>query len=128
MNDMERQTVYLESALKDVDHALIAAALHDIAKALSMPKGELLRHYIALVRKDAASDYGVSFPDLPGCVTAGSTLDGARTFAEEVLALHLAGLAEDGEVLPEPSSMESIMGDPESWDGVAILVQFKSAA
>ena len=27
--------------------------------------------YIALLRKDRASDYGVEFPDFPGCVTAG---------------------------------------------------------
>ena len=36
------------------------------------------RTYIGLVHKDAGSDYGVSFPDLPGCVTAGATLEEAR--------------------------------------------------
>ena len=36
------------------------------------------RQYIALIHKEDASDYGVSFPDLPGCVTAGATLDEAR--------------------------------------------------
>ena len=56
-----------------------------------------MRHYIALLHKEADSDYGVSFPDLPGCVTAGKTLDEARANAEEALALHLAGMAEDGE-------------------------------
>src|ERR1700677_1380068 len=49
-----------------------------------------MRQYIALIHKDAASDYGVSFPDLPGCVTAGLDLDDARRMAEEALdALHL---------------------------------------
>jgi predicted RNase H-like HicB family nuclease len=33
-----------------------------------------MRQYIALIHKDASSDYGVSFPDLPGCVTAGVDL------------------------------------------------------
>src|SRR4051812_2732136 len=80
------------------------------------------RQYIALIRKDEGSDYGVSFPDLPGCVTAGRTLDEARAFAEEALALHLEGLSHDGEAIPEPSSLEDVMSDPEHRDGVAILV------
>ena len=41
--------------------------------------------YIALIRKDPDSDYGVDFPDFPGCVTAGSTLDEARSMADEAL-------------------------------------------
>lgn len=81
-----------------------------------------MRHYIALIHKDADSDYGVSFPDLPGCVTAGTSLDDARAMAAEALALHLEGLAEDGEAAPEPSSLEAVMADRESRDAVAILV------
>ena len=44
------------------------------------------RTYIGLVHKDAGSDYGVSFPDLPGCVTAGATLEEARGAAGDALA------------------------------------------
>ena len=84
--------------------------------------------YIALIHKDADSDYGVSFPDFPGCVTAGTDLDDARTMATEALALHLAGMAEDGEAIPEPSSLEAVMSDPENRDGVAILVQAPARA
>jgi predicted RNase H-like HicB family nuclease len=51
----------------------------------------MTRRYIALVHKTPDSDYGVSFPDLPGCVTAGVDLEDARRMAGEVLALHLAG-------------------------------------
>ncbi len=78
--------------------------------------------YIALIHKDADSDFGVSFPDLPGCVTAGRTVDESRDLAREALAFHLKGLAEDGDAIPEPSTLESIMSDPENRDGVAILV------
>jgi predicted RNase H-like HicB family nuclease len=84
-----------------------------------------MRHYIGLIHKDADSDFGVSFPDLPGVVTAGTTLDDARNMAEEALALHLEGLAEDGEAIPEPSSLEEIMSVPENRSGVAILVSVK---
>ena len=81
-----------------------------------------MRQYIALIHKDAESEFGVSFPDLPGCVTAGATLDEARDMAAEALAFHLEGLAEDGEAIPEPSTLETVMNDPDNKDGVAILV------
>jgi predicted RNase H-like HicB family nuclease len=84
-----------------------------------------MRHYIGLIHKDADSDFGVSFPDLPGLIAAGTTLDEARDMAEEALAFHLEGLAEDGEAIPEPSSLEEIMSDPENRSGVAILVSVK---
>src|SRR5579863_7990161 len=79
-------------------------------------------NYVALIHKDADSDYGVSFPDLPGVVTAGSDLDEARNMAAEALALHLEGLAEDGEAIPEPSSLEEIMANKDNRDAVAALI------
>src|SRR5271170_6785008 len=81
-----------------------------------------MRQYIALIHKDADSDFGVSFPDFPGCVTAGATLDEARDMAEEALAFHIGGLEQDGEDLPEPSSLEAVMADPDNRDS-AILVR-----
>jgi predicted RNase H-like HicB family nuclease len=81
-----------------------------------------MRHYIALIHKDADSDYGVSFPDLPGVITAGSDLDEARAMAAEALALHLKGMAADGDAIPEPSSLEEIMANAENRDGVAVLI------
>ena len=82
-----------------------------------------MRQYIALIHKDADSDFGVSFPDFPGCVTAGVDLDDARRMAEEALALHLAGMAEDEEPIREPSSLEVVMAERENRDAVAILVK-----
>ncbi|WMT75044.1 type II toxin-antitoxin system HicB family antitoxin [Bradyrhizobium sp. Ash2021] len=83
-------------------------------------------NYIGLIHKDAASHFGVSFPDFPGVVTAGITLDDARAMAEEALALHIEGLVEDEEAVPEPSAPEEIMSDPDNRTGVAILVSMKS--
>src|SRR5438105_3330489 len=91
------------------------------------PQIELtMRYYIALLHKDRKSDYGDSFPDLPGCVTAGRTLDEVRAMAIDALALHLQGLIEDGSPIPEPSSLETIMADPDSHDGVATLIPVPS--
>jgi predicted RNase H-like HicB family nuclease len=85
-------------------------------------------NYIGLIHKEAKSDYGVSFPDFPGVVTAGKDLDDARAMAEDALALHIEGLLEDGESIPEASSLEEVMSDPDNKDGVAILVAVKSNA
>lgn len=78
--------------------------------------------YIALLRRDRASDFGVDFPDFPGCVTAGRTLEEARRMAVEALELHVEGMMADREPIPEPSSLDDIMSDPDSAGGVAILV------
>lgn len=78
--------------------------------------------YVALLRKDADSDYGVDFPDFPGCVTAGVTLEDARRMAAEALQLHIEGMIEDGAAIPLPSPLEDIMADPLHRDGVAVLI------
>src|SRR5215470_6269723 len=85
-----------------------------------------MRNYIGLIHKEAGSDFGVSFPDFPGVITAGTTLDDARAMAEEALALHVEGMTEDGEPIPEPSLLEDVMSDPENRTGVAILVSLKT--
>jgi predicted RNase H-like HicB family nuclease len=78
--------------------------------------------YIAYLHKDKGSDYGVSFPDFPGCVTAGRTLEEARKLAVEALTLHLAGMAEDGDALPEASTLDALAKDPAMKGAVAFLV------
>jgi predicted RNase H-like HicB family nuclease len=87
-----------------------------------------MRQYIGLIHKDAESDFGVSFPDFPGVVTAGTSLDDARAMAEEALAFHVDGLIEDGDAIPEPSSLEQVMADEANRSGVAILVGLKTDA
>ncbi len=82
----------------------------------------MARNYIALIRKEADSDFGVEFPDMPGCVTAGSTLDEAAAMAREALALHLEGLVEEGEAVPEASSLEEVTILATSAGAVPILV------
>ncbi len=81
-----------------------------------------MRAFIALIHKERKSDFGVSFPDFPGCVTAGSTLQEAVDMAAEALELHIEGMAEEGMAIPEPSSIESVMADARNRDGVAVLV------
>jgi len=81
--------------------------------------------YIAYLHKDKGSDFGVSFPDFPGCITAGSTLEEARRMAAEALTFHIQGLREDGEEIPEPSTLDDLRGDPAMKNAVAILTEVR---
>ena len=78
--------------------------------------------YIAYLHKDGKSDFGVSFPDFPGCVTAGKSLEEASRKAPEALAFHIAGMMEDGEKIPKPSKLDDLVGDPDRRDAVVFLV------
>jgi predicted RNase H-like HicB family nuclease len=78
--------------------------------------------YIAYLHKDRKSDFGVSFPDFPGCITAGRTLEEARRRASEALSFHIAGMIEDGEKVPNPSTVDDVADDPALKGAVAFLV------
>jgi len=62
------------------------------------------RLYIGLIHKDRGSDFGVSFPDFPGCVTAGSTVEEAFAMAKEALAGHIEVMLDEGYPIPDPPS------------------------
>jgi predicted RNase H-like HicB family nuclease len=81
-----------------------------------------MANYIAIVHKDSKSEFGVSFPDFPGCITAGRNIDEAKDMAQEALTLHIHGMIEDGHRLPTPSKLEEIMADSDFADAAAYLV------
>ena len=85
-----------------------------------------MRNYIALIHKEAKSDYGVSFPDFPGLVTAGATLDDARAMAEEALAFHIEGLLADDEAIPDPSDLDKIIADDSNREAASMLVPIET--
>lgn len=78
--------------------------------------------YIALLRKDPDSDFGVDFPDFPGCITAGSTLEEARAMAAEALQFHIEGMLEENLPIPDPSRLEVVMADPENAEAIPFPV------
>lgn len=63
--------------------------------------------YVAIFTKESNA-YNISFPDLPGCYTYGSTIEEAYNMAKEALELHLYGMEEDGDKIPIPTVAESI--------------------
>jgi predicted RNase H-like HicB family nuclease len=62
--------------------------------------------YPVVLHKDCDSDYGVVVPDLPGCFSAGKTVDEALAMAKEAIELHLEGLIDEGLPVPRPGSVE----------------------
>jgi len=78
--------------------------------------------YIAYLHKEKDSDFGVSFPDFPGCITAGRTLEDAWRMAVEALDLHIQGMIEDGMTVPEPSKLDVLESDADLRNGVAVIV------
>ena len=81
-----------------------------------------MAEYIALVHKDKSSDYGASFPDFPGCISAAATLEELRPMAEEALNFHVEGMREDGDALPAPSTLDEIIKTEDYRDAAAVLV------
>jgi predicted RNase H-like HicB family nuclease len=77
--------------------------------------------YIAVIHKDKDSDYGVSFPDLPGCISAGETLEEARWMAREAAEFHLDSIIEDGEDVPIPTTLDEIAANPEYTDAALYM-------
>ena len=75
-----------------------------------------------VVHKDADSDYGVTVPDLPGCFSAGPTMDDALANAVDAIATHIEGLLPDGEPIPGPRKIETHRGIPDYSDGIWAVV------
>ncbi len=81
-----------------------------------------MTEYIAVIHKEAKSDFGASFPDLPGCISVAKTLEKLRPMIEESLGFHIEGMIEDGEALPEPSPLDKIVKSKDYADAVAVMV------
>jgi len=91
-------------------------------------------HYIALIHKDADSSYGVSFPDVPGVIAAGDTIDEAMQHAAEVLefAAEGWGTRDGSRHFPPPRTIDDLRADAEfredAADAVIAAVPFRAKA
>ena len=72
-----------------------------------------MRYPIAIEAGDENRAFGVVVPDLPGCFSAGDTLDEAMTNAEEAVALWIDATLDAGGAIPAPSGLEALRQNPE---------------
>jgi predicted RNase H-like HicB family nuclease len=79
--------------------------------------------YSIVIHKDSDSDYSVSIPDLPGCFSAGSTVEEAIEMAKEAAECHIEGLLIDSEPVPSPSDVETHRDNPDFKDAVWAAVE-----
>ena len=78
--------------------------------------------YPVLIHKESSSDFGVTVPDLPGCYSAGATMEEALESAQEAVLTHVEGLLMDQEPIPTPSSVESLLPEWNEKGAVWALV------
>ncbi|MFP3042152.1 type II toxin-antitoxin system HicB family antitoxin [Treponema primitia] len=57
--------------------------------------------FLAVLEPNGNGGYGVSFPDVPGCISLGDNFDHAVKMGQEALGLHIYGLEKDGDPIPE---------------------------
>lgn len=62
--------------------------------------------YLAVV-EPGDDCFGIFFPDLPGCTSMSDDLDHIVNNAKEALSLHIYGMEQDNDPLPEPSKQLS---------------------
>ena len=56
--------------------------------------------------------FGISFPDLPGIISVGDSIEDVVANGVEALAFGIEGMVGDGEKIPVPRPAEDIMADP----------------
>lgn len=59
----------------------------------------------AILERGDKDNFGVYFPDLPGCVTVEDTAEDAIQSAKDALSLHIYGMEADGDEIPKPSNV-----------------------
>jgi predicted RNase H-like HicB family nuclease len=81
-----------------------------------------MRYPVAIEPGDAKHAWGVSVPDLPGCFSAGDTMEEALDNSREAILLHVEGLLDDGDRIPEASPIEKYRSKREYKNRVWALV------
>ncbi len=79
-------------------------------------------NYPVVLHKEPKSDYGVIVPDLPGCFSAGSTIDEALAMAKEAIELHLEGLVAEGQAIPPAGAIDRHQRHPDYRGGMWAVV------
>jgi len=63
-----------------------------------------MKHYAVVIEK-TGTGFGAYVPDLPGCVSTGRTIAETERNIREAIGFHLDGMREDGDPIPEPTTV-----------------------
>jgi predicted RNase H-like HicB family nuclease len=72
-----------------------------------------MKYPIAIEPGTRSTAWGVVVPDLPGCFSAGDSLDEAYAMAREAIVLWINSALDDNQAIPTAKPMETHMADPE---------------
>ncbi|TNH07388.1 type II toxin-antitoxin system HicB family antitoxin [Testudinibacter sp. TR-2022] len=78
---------------------------------------------IAIAIGDEKHAYGVVVPDVPGCFSAGDTLEEAFMNAKEAITFHIEGMLEDGDEIPQPKPIEQHQQNTDFQDFILTFVE-----
>ena len=82
-----------------------------------------MRYPIAIEAGDNQHAFGVVIPDLPGCFSAGDSLDEAMAQAREAILLHLEGMFNEGKAPPQSSPVDMHAGNPDFKGWIWAIVE-----
>lgn len=78
--------------------------------------------YPIVIHQEGDSAYGVIVPDIPGCFSAGDSLEEALANTREAIDLQLESFVEDDEEIPNASDMKSLSENPDYEGGFWAIV------
>jgi predicted RNase H-like HicB family nuclease len=81
-----------------------------------------MRYPIFIEPGSENSAFGVVLPDLPGCFSAGDTLDEAVDAVKEAAALWIDSALDSGEAPPTPSDLDTMRRKPEFARWIVLIV------
>lgn len=79
--------------------------------------------YPVVLHSDDGARWGVTVPDLPGCFSAGDSMEQALDSVVEAIDLHLEGLTEDGGHVPSPRPVDEHRANPDFAGGTWALIE-----
>ncbi len=85
-------------------------------------------NYPIAIEHEPGKAYGAHVPDLPGCFSAGDTMDEAIANAKEAVAFHIEGLLDAGEKIPSPQGVETHAANPDYTGMIWALVSVDLAS
>ena len=84
---------------------------------MTILKGHAMRYPIAIETGSDTQAFGVVVPDLPGCFSAGDTLEEAMIQAEDAITGWIEAAIDDGQDIPAPSHIEALRAAHPEFDG-----------